>query len=116
MGAVCKDLESKFKAEQKALTENGGQGNDARLSELGDLIQSEQEKKRKWTIENVRRRHNYFPFILNLIGVLGQKGLLKDLTERAKEKKKDKLERMEAEKKKKEESEKEKAADKKSTE
>merc|ERR1712154_226654 len=57
--AVCKDLESKFKAEQKALTENGNQGNDARLSELGDLIQTEQEKKRKWTIENVRRRHNY---------------------------------------------------------
>jgi len=119
--AVCKDLESKFKAEQKAITEkkeagNGDQEMDARLSELEDLIQSEQEKKRKWTIENVRRRHNYFPFILNLIGVLGQKGLLKDLTEKAKEKKKEKLERMEAEKKKKEESEKEKAADKKSTE
>lgn len=79
---------------------------DARLSELGDLIQSEQEKKRKWTIENIRRRHNYFPFILNLIGVLGKKNLLKELTERAKEKKKQKLERLEAEKKKKEEKEK----------
>merc|ERR1712173_227084 len=105
MGAVCKDLESKFKAEQKAITEkkeagNGDQEMDARLSELEDLIQSEQEKKREWTIENVRRRHNYFPFILNLIGVLGQKGLLKELTERAKEKKKAKLERIEAEKKK----------------
>jgi len=89
---------------------------DARLSGLEDLIQSEQEKKRKWTIENVRRRHNYFPFILNLIGVLGQKNLLKDLTERAQEKKKEKIERMEAEKKKKEEAEKGKAEDKKSTE
>ena len=48
----------------------------------------------------MRRRHNYFPFILNLIGVLGKKGLLKELTERAKEKKKAKLERIEAEKKK----------------
>merc|ERR1712129_494690 len=84
--AVCGDLEKKFVAEKA--TASG-----PRLSELDDLIQSEQQKKKKWTIENIRRRHNYFPFILNLIGVLGKKNLLKELTERAKEKKKQKLER-----------------------
>ena len=55
--------------------------------------------------ENIRRRHNYFPFILNLIGMLGKKKVLRSLTERAKEKKKEKLKRMEEEKKKREEAE-----------
>merc|ERR1712154_498878 len=112
--AVCKDLESKFVTERDALKQRENPDDEAqsRLSELEDLILSERQKKKKWTIENVRRRHNYFPFILNLIGVLGKKNLLKELTERAKEKKKEKLERMEAEKKKRNEKEKEQGTDK----
>merc|ERR1712157_365747 len=77
--------------------------NSARVSALEDLIKAEDEKREKWKNENIRRRHNYFPFILNLLAMLGKKGLLKDLTERAKEKKKAKIERAEEEKKKREE-------------
>merc|ERR1712228_156378 len=95
--AVCGDQETKLKAERGTTTDNG------RLSEIDELIQNEQEKKRKWTVENIRRRHNYFPFILNLIGELGKKKVLRRLTERAKEKKKEKIQRMEDEKKKREE-------------
>lgn len=54
----------------------------------------------------MRRRHNYFPFILNLIGVLGKENLLRNLTEKAKEKKKEKIKRIEEEQKKREEKEK----------
>merc|ERR1712083_651720 len=119
--AVCGDQEAKHRAERDALKkrkdgDGGGDAMDcdddqidARLSALDDLIQNEQEKKRKWTVENIRRRHNYFPFILNLIGVLGKSNLLKELTERAKEKKKQKLERIEAEKKKRDQEEQGKA-------
>merc|ERR1712173_124910 len=76
---------------------------DDRLAALDDLIKNEEEKRIKWKIENIRRRHNYFPFILNLIRTLGEKKVLRSLTEKAKEKKKEKIKRMEDEKKKQEE-------------
>merc|ERR1712003_337391 len=79
---------------------------DERLAALDELIKNEEMKRVKWKNENIRRRHNYFPFILNLIGILGKRNLLKDLTEKAKEKKKEKIKRMEEEKKKREEAEK----------
>merc|ERR1719384_1861138 len=99
--SICQDLKKKYVDEQTLL--NGDkEANSVRLSELNDLIKDEEIKRLKWKNENIRRRHNYFPFILNLLGVLGKKGLLKDLTERAKEKKKAKIARAEEEKKKRE--------------
>eukprot|EP01084_Bolivina_argentea_P009175 17158_1 len=98
--AICGDLKEKYEEEKKTCTD------EARLNELEQLITNEQNKREKWTNENIRRRHNYFPFILNLIGILGKQKVLRDLTERAKEKKKEKLKRMEDEKKKREEAEK----------
>merc|ERR1719361_85866 len=111
--AVCGDLEKKLKAEQAALRQNGMDvdDNESRLSELEELIQSEQQKKEKWRIENIRRRHNYFPFILNLIGELGKRKVLKELTERATLKKKDKIQRAEAEKKKQDDKDQKEAKD-----
>jgi len=100
--AVCGDQEAKWRRERDSLSDDADGG---RRGELDDLIRNEQEKKRKWTVENVRRRHNYFPFILNLIGVLGKKNVLKELTERAKKKKLEKLERVAAEKKKRDQKE-----------
>merc|ERR1712173_321601 len=73
---------------------------DDRLAALDDLIKNEEEKRIKWKNENIRRGHNYFPFILNLIRTLGEKKVLRSLTEKAKEKKKEKIKRMEDEEKK----------------
>jgi len=96
--ALCGDQRIKLRKELE------GCGDDAaRKAELEQAITGENEKREKWKNENIRRRHNYFPFILNLLGMLGKKGLLKDLTERAKEKKKAKIARAEEEKKKREE-------------
>merc|ERR1712048_1312084 len=81
---------------------------DDRLAALDDLIKTEEEKRIKWKNENIRRRHNYFPFILNLIRILGEKKVLRSLTDKAKEKKKEKIKRMEDEQKKQEEAEKKK--------
>eukprot|EP01084_Bolivina_argentea_P017980 33518_1 len=72
---------------------------DDRLNELDKLMENESIKFKKWERENVRRRHNYFPFILNLIRVSGQNNLLGDLTERATQKKKQKLKNAQQEKK-----------------
>merc|ERR1712032_1108317 len=129
--AICKDLKNKYTEERTLLTskkENASSNNgmdveidddvsdyinnfpvdqiDHRLAELDDLIKNEEQKRIKWKNENIRRRHNYFPFILNLIRILGEKKVLRSLTDKAKEKKKEKIKRMEEEKKKQEDAEK----------
>jgi ubiquitin carboxyl-terminal hydrolase L5 len=43
--------------------------------------------------ENIRRRHNYLPFIMELLKILAQEGKLVDLVAKAKEKAAEKRER-----------------------
>eukprot|EP00462_Mataza_sp_D1_P008567 CAMPEP_0175152516 /NCGR_PEP_ID=MMETSP0087-20121206/19158_1 /TAXON_ID=136419 /ORGANISM="Unknown Unknown, Strain D1" /LENGTH=311 /DNA_ID=CAMNT_0016438959 /DNA_START=11 /DNA_END=946 /DNA_ORIENTATION=+ len=48
-------------------------------------LAAENEKYQKWKEENVRRKHNYVPFIFNLLKVLASKGKLKGLVDQAKD-------------------------------
>lgn len=56
------------------------------VSELNMLIRQEEEKIRKYKIENIRRRHNYLPFIVELFKILAKEGQLVSLYEKAKQK------------------------------
>ena len=49
-------------------------------------LAEEEEKRKTWRKENIRRRHNYLPFSVQLLKGLASQGELVPLYERAKEK------------------------------
>jgi len=80
--------------------------------ELKENLEAEDDKHKKWKVENVRRKHNYIPFIYNLLKLLAQKGKVQELVKKATETSTARTTRQRAakEKEKKDKQEKDKAA------
>jgi ubiquitin carboxyl-terminal hydrolase L5 len=70
----------------------------SQIEKYNELLKQHEAKLQNWKTENIRRRHNYIPFIFHLLKVLGEKGHLLPLLEKAKEKAKQRAERKQKEK------------------
>lgn len=57
------------------------------IEKLKLLIEEEETKRRSYQIENIRRKHNYIPLIVELLKILAKEGKLMPLYEEAKERK-----------------------------
>ena len=60
--------------------------NEGMLSEVRMRIAEEEEIRQRWAKENVRRRHNYLPFIIELLKFLAADNTLLGIYDKAKEK------------------------------
>ena len=49
------------------------------------LVDDEETKRQRQKVENVRRKHNYLPLIVELLRMLAQKGQLLPMYEKAKQ-------------------------------
>lgn len=56
------------------------------ISKLHMLIAEEEQKQKRYKMENVRRKHNYLPLIMELLKILAEEGKLVHLVEKAKQK------------------------------
>lgn len=50
------------------------------------LISEEDNKRKQYQVENIRRKHNYLPLIMEILKILAKEGKLMPLYEQAKEK------------------------------
>lgn len=79
--------------EEKEGLESRIQAVSDQIENVVGLISGEEAKFANWRAENIRRKHNYIPFLFNLLKVLAEKDLLVPLVERAKEKQRQRQEK-----------------------
>ena len=83
-------LEEKVAAASARMTREIDALGDAEKAELAasvhewrDAISRETERRAAWRDENVRRKHNYIPFIFNLLEACAERGALRPLIDKA---------------------------------
>ncbi|CAH0383811.1 unnamed protein product [Bemisia tabaci] len=90
--AVVSDRKLKYEKQleelQKKIESSGMDSdyNQQEIDRLKMLIDQEENKTREYQMENIRRKHNYLPLIVEILKVLAKEGQLLPLYEKAKQK------------------------------
>ncbi|GAB0099652.1 Ubiquitin carboxyl-terminal hydrolase [Sergentomyia squamirostris] len=66
-------------------TEMDMEARQSEITRLRMLMEDDVSKKARYRVENIRRKHNYLPLIVELLKMLAQKGQLMPLYEKAKQ-------------------------------
>lgn len=77
--AIVSDRKAIYE-KQKATVSDPGE-----IARLQALIEEEIGKSHRYQIENIRRKHNYLPLIIELLKILAKEGKLVPLYQKAKE-------------------------------
>lgn len=85
--AVCKDKLDKLAMEVD------GETNDFKISQIKEDMEVEKRKRAQWEKDNIRRRHNWMPFVVDIIKHMAQQKLLVPAVKKAEEKTKTAIER-----------------------
>ncbi|XP_076045972.1 ubiquitin carboxy-terminal hydrolase L5 [Oratosquilla oratoria] len=102
--AICSDrkmiIERQIANIQKESEEKGMETSTSseELNHLRALLEKEEGKRQQWKIENIRRKHNYLPLIVNMMKILAEEGKLLPIYQTAKEKTRAQQEKREKEK------------------
>jgi len=96
--AVIQDKTIRYNNQLKALSGMSIDSQMAEVARIEMLLAEEENKRSKWKLENVRRRHNYLPLIMELLRSLAKRGELLPIYNKAKEKTME-LEKVKKEKK-----------------
>jgi len=96
--AIIQDKTIRYNNQLKALSGMSIDSQMAEVARIEMLLAEEENKRSKWKLENVRRRHNYLPLIMELLRSLAKRGELLPIYNKAKEKTME-LEKMKKEKK-----------------
>lgn len=87
--AVCADRQMIYQRQIDELLSNENDmdtdGKQNEVARLRMLIEDEQAKRKRYKVENIRRKHNYLPLIIELLKILGKNGQLSPLYEKAKQ-------------------------------
>lgn len=88
--AIVSDRKLMYERELKSLQEAGmeSDGLSFRINELKSSIENEDRKRLAFKKENVRRKHNYLPLIMELLKTMAKEGKMVETIEKLTEKKK----------------------------
>lgn len=88
--ALISDRKQMYEKQLAQLTAQLDQGMETdsiglEINHVKDLIKDEELKAHRYKLENIRRKHNYLPLIIEVLKGLGQEGQLTELVNKAKD-------------------------------